>query len=459
MGSLSRFATVFGLLCLIYAAWMTGGTFRFDECRYYPTYNMLGEAMAHGRVHFPPGTVEDTVIVDGKAYLYAGPLPAVLRIPFYFLVGKGLPTGLMVVLFCAAASTLFPLALREVAPSGDETQFGSVSWWFGAVMMLNGYSLFMVTVPSVHHEAISAEVFFLMASVYTVFRALNRPGGATAADGVYVGLSFAGAVTSRAACVPAIAVLGLYFVFDLFRRRGGITLRNAVFPTVLAGGIAVLALGVLLAYNVGRFGSPFDFGMHNQQSLVFHDYFKAGNYFRYDHLPLNLWNIFFKLPAIISAFPYLLLPAYVLKIQSVALLPYQMVHSNELAVSIFCLIPIAIPALFPLVKGAGVFESKSLKERYLVLGMVFGFQVLSISLTVAITARYYCEFLPILLMLSFLVVSYRKGRRTRTKPLVVGLAVLSIVLSLSVPLNAVLFYSKYLLCDSPLVGLFIPFRN
>jgi hypothetical protein len=454
MGSLLRSAAVFGLLCLIYAAWMTGGTFRFDECRYYPTYNMLGEAMAHGRVHFPPGTVEDTVIVDGKAYLYAGPLPAVLRIPFFLLWGKGLPTGLMVVLFCAAASTLFPLALREVAPSGEEDGLGSISWWFGIVMMLNGYNLFMVTVPSVHHEAISVEVFFLVASVYTVFRALNRPGGPTAADGIYIGLSFAGAVTSRAACVPAIAVLGLYFAFDLFRRRRQISFPKATLAAILAGGIAVLAVGALLAYNFSRFGSPFDFGMHNQQSLVFHDYFKAGNYFRYDHLALNLWNIFFKLPTIISAFPYLLLPAYVLKIQSVALLPYQMVHSNELAVSIFCMMPISVTALFPLVKGAAALESRRLRDRYVVLGIVFWILVLAISLTVATTARYYYEFLPILLMLSYLGASSSKGGVIRARPVIIGLALLSIVLSFSVPLNAVFFFPDYLLCNSPLVALF-----
>lgn len=453
MGSLLRSTAVFGLLCLIYAAWMTGGTFRFDECRYYPTYNMLGEAMAKGRVHFPPGTVEDTVIVDGKAYLYSGPLPAVLRIPFFFLFGKGLPTGLMVVLFCAAASTFLPLALREVVPSGDEPRLSSISWWFGIVMMLNGYSLFMVTVPSLHHEAIAVEAFFLVASVFTVFRALNRPGGPTASDGVYIGLSFAGAMTSRAACVPAIAVLGLYFVFDLFRSRRRISLPKATLAALLAGGMAMLAVGALVIYNVSRFGSPFDFGMHNQQSLVFHDYFSAGNYFRYDHLPLNLWNIFFKLPTIIGSFPYLLLPAYVLRIQSVALIPYQMVHSNELAVSIFCMMPIALQALLPLVKGTGVFESKQLKDRYVVLGMIFGILVLSVSLTVATTARYYYEFLPILLVLSYLGASSKAGILS-TLPATVVLALISIVLSLAVPLNAVFFYSNYLLCDSPLVGFF-----
>lgn len=452
MRSLSRVAAVYALLCLIYAAWMTGGTFRFQECRFYPTYNMLGEAMAHGRLYFESGGVEDAVIVDGRAYLYAGPLPAVLRIPFFLLFGKGLPTGLMVVLFCAGVSTLFPWALREVSTQSDGKEFSWSTAAFSVVMMFNGYSLFMVTVPSVHHEAIAAEVLFLMASVGSVFRALNRSGGPSTADAVCVGLSFAGAITCRAACIPAIAVLGLYFAFDLFRRRQEISVRDAAIPTFVAGGITVFALGVLLTYNAGRFGSPFDFGMHNQQSLVFHDYFKAGNYFRYDHLPMNLWNIFLKLPAVIPWFPYLLLPAYVLRIQSVALMPYQMVHSNELAVSIFLMMPITLAALLRLVGFSG-FENRVLRERYAVLWTVFGLQVLSVSLTLATTARYYYEFLPVLLMLSFLGTQYFKGWKAWKRPIVIGAAALSIVLSLSVPLNAVIFYSDYMLCDSPLVAL------
>ena len=206
-------------------------------------------------------------------------------------------------------------------------------------------------------------------------------------------------------------------------------------------------------YNKARFGNFLDFGMNHQASIVFQDYFNQGNYFRFDHLPYNLWHMFFRFPEVIESFPYLKLPGFVLKVQSVALNPYLLINSNELSVSIFCLMPITLLAFCPLFKTLRSKISQLNVSYFMLLG-VFACQVLLPCFTVAATARYYYDFLPILLILSFIGAVALSTYRGFLKYFTFGLVVVSLIVSFSLPMNALVFYAQYVPYRSPLLHLF-----
>ena len=69
--------------------------------------------------------------------------------------------------------------------------------------------------------------------------------------------------------------------------------RKAVVPMVIIVTVFAIAAGLLLAYNYARFGDPFEFGMKYAESMFKNYLFLAGNFARYEHIPLNLCDLCF----------------------------------------------------------------------------------------------------------------------------------------------------------------------
>jgi hypothetical protein len=296
-------------------------------------------------------------------------------------------------------------------------------------------------------------MFFLMASIYLLLRIRNKNFQLTTADAVLLGLSFVMCIGSRSSYVISVGLLGLWLLAGWWKSSKGhlsIAHFRGVGIVIVIGFVTVASL---LAYNNARFGNFLDFGMKHQASIVFQDYFNQGNYFRYDHLPYNLWHMFFRLPELTGTFPYLILPGFVLKVESVTLNPYLLINSNELSVSIFCLMPVTLLAFCPLFRALRSKE-RQINVIYFVLLGVLACQVLLPCFTVAATARYYYDSLPVFLVLSFMGAVLLKSKRESLQYIAVGLAVISIVISFSLPMNGLLFYGQYVPYKSPLLPLF-----
>jgi hypothetical protein len=115
--------------------------------------------------------------------------------------------------------------------------------------------------------------------------------------------------------------------------------------------------------------------------------------------------------------------------------------------------PVTLLAFCPLF---GTFRNKESRNNvtYFVLLGVLACQVLLPCFTVAATARYYYDSLPILLVLSFMGAAWLKSHSDYSKYIAVGLAAISIVISFSLPMNGLLFYGQYVPYKSPLLPLF-----
>ncbi|MFH1115035.1 MAG: hypothetical protein V1792_14075 [Pseudomonadota bacterium] len=434
-----RLLFAFVLLSFFYAFWMTGATFRFAECKGWPNHNMPARAYAKGQIHLDETGSEDYALVNGKAYMVTGPVPALLRLPVLLLLNREVPTGLMVVLFCAGVNVLFIMTLPLIGEP-DSTSFKSpIAALFVVVMIFNGVSLFMVSVPSFHHETRASGMFFLMAAVYLFFRTRESGYSPSHWTAVLLGTALASALGTRLSYGPAAAFLGMVLTGGAIRTWRSEHKTGPLKSLAIVGAITGTALILLLLHNYVRYGSCFDTGMNHLVSNLFGEYHREYGSLRYEHIPFNLWSFFFKMPILVMDFPFIALPAYTVNVDSVQFSPYHLLYRNELSVSVFVLMPIltcmSVPVLFRLYGSP-----EQIPTGYWILFGLFALQVAVVSLVPITTLRYYYDFVPFAALMGYLG-AVRLARRLRGATVLIGcLAAVTLVLGLAGPIYGVLFY-------------------
>lgn len=439
----SRIALFVGA-AVFYSAWMTGFTFRFTEIDRLPNHQMLARAFARGRTDIAEQPRVDVVLHEGRRYLYFGPVPAAVRTPLAML-GIAIPTGAMVALLCAGLCVAFTAALRELAAAG--AMRGVPVWPFAVLFPLCGPTLFMAALPSVHHEAILWAALFLLLATVGVLRSLRT--GITARGAAAVGIGAALAVGSRATyLLPAGLLVGMLVVHAWRQcprdRRARLTVIAA---TPLLGMLAALA-----AYNLARFGSASEFGLRDLTSR-YQDYVREGHFWRLDHVPYNLWDYLVRLPEGRPDFPFLeatIASDEVTRRTAWPRSPYRLLHLNELVVSVFVLVPMALLSIPALTHLASPWADP--RRRVVSLcAAVAALQIGALSLTFASTARYVYDFLPYLLMLSVVGAGVMRERVRSADRVLLELLVLSVLIGLILPISAIEQYQPFLGYSSPLL--------
>jgi hypothetical protein len=424
-------------MCIAYATWMTGGTFVFRESDLFPNYNMLANAFAKGQSFIDETPPEDHSVWDGKRYLYFGPIPALIRMPVTLVFGRSVPTGLMIALFCAGCAVLFVMTMNELTLAKDASD-ALLKVVFALLFAFNGVSLLMTEIPTIHHEAIAVAMFFLMVSIYLLARTRKRGKAVSPGAAALMGLSLSCCVASRATYLLSCVVIAVVFVVWIRSR-----LREEASPKSFAPVAAIVAIMtcagcLLLVYNYARFGDPLEFGMKYQMS-VYRDYLLAGNFIRYEHIPYNLWSIFCRLPVTLPEFPFLVLPRFVLETRSIAFMPYHLTYANELSVSVFVLMPALLLSGIPLIFLKEV-QPDMEPRTVLVLSTLVVTQIFPLVVSMSTVARYYYDFVPIMMMLSFLGGLWLTRRGPGYFLVVLLAVILSVVVSFTLPMNAIKFY-------------------
>ncbi len=446
---ISRPAVIFVALLAIYYCWMTGFTFRFSETSIFPTYNMLATSFLKGQLNIDENPPVDYLIYKGKRYLYFGPGPVLFHMPSLMLAGKQTPTGLMVIVFLAGAAAIF-CAILNLWRQLDRT-LGIEIAAFSALFAFNGYSALMAAIPSIHHEAICAGMFFLLSGLYYVLKSARNGFEFDFGDAMVCGTCFCLCVLSRFSYVFTVIVMTLVMILGTVRNSKQSAKTRSLLPVFVLALITLAGIAGTLGYNYLRFGNLSDFGVRFMQTL-YRDYFSQGNYLRYDHIPYNLWDYFFRIPQLAPDFPYLKLPFYILEATSFRSASYFLMHLNELSVSIFVLMPVLIFCFFCSFRGeASESKFEQIASRILFAAVVL--QVIPLSLTIGSVARYYFDFLPLMLVLAFAGYVGIKSRLS-SNYFILGLtSALSLVLSFCVPMSALIFYLSFINFRSPLLEL------
>ncbi|MBI5251713.1 MAG: hypothetical protein HY912_19650 [Desulfomonile tiedjei] len=446
-GSVVRPAFIFAALLLVYYCWMTGLTFKFSETSVFPTYNMLAASFLKGQLNIDENPPVDYLTYNGKKYLYFGPGPAIFHMPSLILAGRPTPTGLIVIILVAGAVAIFHAILglwqHSDRPLGVERSL------FSIVFAFNGYSLLMATIPSIHHEAICSGMFFLLAGLYYVLKSMKNGFELSLSEALVSGTCFCFCLLSRFSYVFTVIVLVFVVTAGRLRNSAGLSARS-LFPVAVLAFVASTGIVAALGYNYLRFGSLGDFGVGYMQTL-YREYFLHGNYLRYDHIPYNLWDYFFRIPQMLPDFPYLGLPFHILEIKSLRSPDFFLMHVNELSVSVFVLMPVLLFCFFCNIREQSVgTEIDRSFSRVLSASIVL--QVVPLSLTIGSIVRYYFDFLPLMLIMAFGGYMRIRGRLSH-KYLTLGLtSAVSLLFSFFLSIGAMFFYWNFINYRSPLLG-------
>jgi hypothetical protein len=294
-------------------------------------------------------------------------------------------------------------------------------------------------------------MFFFIAALYWLIKIHKQRYRINIWSALFFGLALSFCAGSRISYIFAVVVLGSILLAGMLRNSRHMPTSEIIRSLTLMLTFAFVSAGSLLWYNYARFGNILDFGTKFQLSL-YQNYMLQHGIFRYDHFPYNFWSFFFRLPEYIPEFPYLTMPAYILKIQSVGPMPYFLLNGNELAVSIFCLMPIMLLSFVPLVDGR--FKSHAEMNIYLIILTLFAIQVVVISLSLAAIARYYYDFFALMMVMAFVGGSYLRSSAKISNGMVIFLGAISIMISFALPMNAITFYAKFIDYKSPLLNIF-----
>jgi hypothetical protein len=239
-----------------------------------------------------PWRLWDASLYRGKFYLYFGPTPVLLMLPWRVVLGHPMPERLAVAAFAAAGLCALALLVGGVR----SRHFAGLSPWAagGILFVAMCASWLPVTLrrPEVWELPLVAACACLWWALYFLWRCLGAEGGGRWALGIgaAVALMLGSRPTSLLAGAAVIALL-----FD-FRQQGGRRIYMAA-AVAAAGGLA------LLAYNVARFGHPFEFGQSYQ---LWGADERNVRHFSPAYAPYNAWLYLISLPNLSPYFPFVL---------------------------------------------------------------------------------------------------------------------------------------------------------
>jgi hypothetical protein len=233
---------------------LLGGNFHHQELAYF---SQLAEAALHGQLYLPnPDGTHDLILYQGRWYVPFPPGPALLLLPFVAVWGVGFNEVLLSVAVGALNVVLMHRLLRALAARGLSRLELRGQLWLTALFAAGTAHWYAAPTGTVSFLAHICAVTGLTAALWLATEQRSP---------WLVGLAMAWALLCRPTLILATpAVLALLLTPSGDARQpvteGGRTAgRTAGAGAIFAAPLA-LAIGLLLAYNAARFGSPLEFG-------------------------------------------------------------------------------------------------------------------------------------------------------------------------------------------------------
>lgn len=233
----ARACVIGGAIGAILFAWMlTRGTFDFFEWqRVGDFYDAQAHAFLGGRLAVDGRLLGvEAFTIDGNAYMYQGPVPALLRLPIVAIAGNGFDGRLTQPSMFAAFLVALVFACRihwkvRTALRGDEPVTRSEAWLVGLfTFVLAGGSVLLYEASRawVYHEALLWGTAFALASIDMMVSFIRRPAVRTLA----LCSAFAACALLTRASIGFGPVLGLGLLVV-----GAVVLRLRNRPSATAG--------------------------------------------------------------------------------------------------------------------------------------------------------------------------------------------------------------------------------
>lgn len=253
----------------------------------------LNRDLALYPINLPQGDFAD---FHGKQYLFYGPMPSILLLPFVFFFGKNFPQ--MTISFVS----LFVTWIASFIVAKTQTKSKSNAIWlanffvFGTVLYFSG----LVNISAYIVQTVGVAFVMLALAEYLTFKRWFLIGALIAAAGL-----------TR----MTLYGVAIFYILELFKNGPEIRKKMLLFAVPI-----LLSLTLLGTYNYKRFRSPFEngysFNVTNARTPL--DVNVEAGFFNLKHIPANLYLLLLKGPdalrepggGFILKFPYLKVDAW-----------------------------------------------------------------------------------------------------------------------------------------------------
>jgi hypothetical protein len=256
-------AAATAVVSLLYAWVLTAGRWDFLQRQYFDSFfDVQARALFHGRLDVPPEVVGfEGFLIDGKTYIYFGPVPALLRMPVLLLTDRfdGRLTTISMLLALAVLSWgAFRLTcalrtiVRDRAPLARREPLAAAAL---AAALLTGPPFFLAAEAVVYHEATLWGLALAAIALDAVARFALRPTGWRLVGAVtWTSLAL---LTRQSLGLAPLVALGLVCVVFLWRdarAKDGPWLRRFDRQAVVVLGVALVVPLLLTVYvNYAKF--------------------------------------------------------------------------------------------------------------------------------------------------------------------------------------------------------------
>lgn len=240
-------------------------------------FSILALSFLHNDLFLSPANLPNGDYVDyfGKQYLFFGPMPSILLIPFVAVWGRNfqqmaLSFSSLVIIF----ASIFRLCRRLKLDS--ETSFWLCNFFvFGTVLYFVGLvniSAYVVQVVSVAFVVLSLVEYFGRRRWFLV--------------GLLIGAAIATRIT--------LIGMAVFYILEIIRNFKKLNVAKSVALFLIPIIFSAVMLGI---YNFKRFHNVFDTGYTKNVSILDKNYYnyKLG-FFNPIHIPANLYELIFKSP-------------------------------------------------------------------------------------------------------------------------------------------------------------------
>ncbi len=239
-------------------------------------------------INLPNG---DYVDFNGKQYLFFGPMPSIILMPFVFFWGKNFPQITLSIISLVVVYTAVFLLCRKFKFSKIDGFWLSNFFVFGTVLYFVG----LVNISAYVVQAVSTAFFMLAILEYFTKRRWL-------VIGILIGAAGATRITLFGATI--------FFLLELIRNRKKMNFSRSL---VLLMVPIIMSLSLLGLYNFRRFQSVFDTGYTRNVSVLDKIYYnnKLG-WFSPVHIPANLYALFLMPPEPVKAdfYQFILTPPF-----------------------------------------------------------------------------------------------------------------------------------------------------
>lgn len=345
------FAVFFGFL-IYRASW-----FNIDK-----HFSLLAQSFVKNDLFLNPNNLPNGDYADyqGKQYLFFGPMPSILLMPFVAIWGKNFPqmtlsiTSLVIIFI-----SIFSLC-KKLKFSTEDSFWLSNFFVFGTVLYFVG----LVNISAYVAQAVAT--VFIVLSLWEYF---------TKRRWFLIGLFVAAAGATR------ITLFGItiFFLLEIFRNKANLNLRLSL--TLLLIPI-IFSISMLALYNFRRFHSVFDTGYTRNVSVLDKNYYNyIEGWFSPVHIGANLYSLL------------VIPPQPILKEEVEFVLKFPYLKANHFGMAIWFTSPLFIYLL----KSRKVFYTFSAVGGIIVLIipslLYFGIGISQFGY------RYSLDFLPLLFLL------------------------------------------------------------